>query len=122
MYKCEICHDVSKPGQPVIRHTVYRERPKSSGLEIAREVSVCSRCSADLERIPLNRLIVERASERTGRLEWKRSQRAIRKQAERVIRAAGRPKKVSKPVQLDIPHITQHPSPAEPKRLKAFNE
>jgi hypothetical protein len=60
VYRCELCTAVVGPGEPLRRHTVYREVPylragegragpiKSTRKEIAREIVVCASCAAAL--------------------------------------------------------------------------
>jgi hypothetical protein len=61
VYRCELCTVVVGPGEPLRRHTVYREVPylrpaddgrgipvRSTRKEIAREIIVCPSCAAAL--------------------------------------------------------------------------
>lgn len=57
-YRCEICNDVVKAGQPKLRHTVWREVPTGRFVEVgrawnevtrrevARELALCRECHA----------------------------------------------------------------------------
>lgn len=56
MYRCSLCAEVSQPGQPLLRFTLYQEH--SSHLrrqgDIAREIPVCRECQRALHLgIPL---------------------------------------------------------------------
>lgn len=52
-YRCEVCHEVSRPKQQQLRYAVLRPRPVTPwnlvpGTEVAREVAVCPTCHRDL--------------------------------------------------------------------------
>lgn len=54
MYRCEVCKAVSLPGEPRRVHIICRSVPKSLGSkqsrsEIAREVTICRECKAELD-------------------------------------------------------------------------
>lgn len=87
MYRCEICYDVSPPGQPLLRHVVYRPQKKSPwnpnpGLEVEREVAVCTECLHDLKKEYLSDLIVAHTFTRVARIERVRQRKAKRKREE----------------------------------------
>ena len=48
MYRCQICLNISQPGQDMLRHVIERPR-RSCGTEIAREVAVCRKCHKELQ-------------------------------------------------------------------------
>lgn len=61
MYRCECCTDVSRPGQPMLKHVLYRRvqcglRYDGKGKpvpdvrrEAAREIALCEGCSQALD-------------------------------------------------------------------------
>lgn len=71
MYRCEICHSISKPGQPKLIHNLYKPRVvkqawhrrfhgpsgkfrmeqevQSIPPQIDREIPVCRSCKSDLD-------------------------------------------------------------------------
>ena len=98
MYRCQICLDVSKPGQAMVRHVEYRDRPATpwnpkSGLEVACETPVCQSCFLALQSGSLQYgvagLMASQESARTLRREEKSRRRAERKAAERASLAGG---------------------------------
>lgn len=96
-YRCEVCLEVSKPRQQMLRHVVTRPRPVTPwnqvpGTEVAREVPVCPTCHRDLTvgpvangRYPMTLadLMAAHAFTRVDRLEREQSARAVKKNAER---------------------------------------
>lgn len=88
MYRCKICNTLRRKGEPLLRHTVYREVPYTRAVilsierrldgtevkhtsyepakrkEIAREIPVCGGCHARLEEgVPLVSLLRQHAPE-----------------------------------------------------------
>lgn len=57
MYRCSICHSVSPPHLPQLRHVVERTVGNPPRREIAAELVVCPRCKAALEREVLTHVI-----------------------------------------------------------------
>ena len=96
MYRCEVCYDVSQPGQPQLRHVIQRQRPKTpfnsgAGTEIAREVCVCRHCQSMLSGSTTYQQVYRahrkmRASRMDEEKREKRKRRLFRKEAERMPR------------------------------------
>ncbi len=63
MYKCEMCQESSKPGEPRRVHVLYKPSARHSGVEVAREVAVCELCEFELGsgRKTLDQLVAEHA-------------------------------------------------------------
>jgi hypothetical protein len=54
MYRCNLCGDLSEPGQALRTHVVERPSPKHPGSEIACEIAICAHCNEELTRgVPL---------------------------------------------------------------------
>lgn len=137
MYRCEICLEVSKPKQPMLRHVVTRDRPTTvwnskPGTETAREIAVCPKCLAELSGwfgqpkhgpLSLRDLITAHTLTRVARKEKERQRRSKRKQAERerlkmyrppLFRQAQQPKAPPKPEKVVT--VLQQPVVVTPAR------
>jgi len=65
VYRCQACRRVSKPGQPILKHVVYRLVDDAWGKqrsEVEREIPVCRACLHDLDLgVPLADVIQAKA-------------------------------------------------------------
>mgnify|MGYP001615594400 CR=1 FL=1 len=99
MYRCGICGHLSKPNQPRLTHVEYRQ--KLRGLETAREVAVCPRCSKSLQDSTLSAMERRQRGAVESRIRQEREARKNRKRAKLI--AAGLA------VQSDPPRGIVHP-------------
>lgn len=56
MYNCEVCDRVRGPGLPLIKHTIYRDKP-DGGKEIHQEIPVCPECERLASFTPIGILV-----------------------------------------------------------------
>ena len=114
-YRCEICADVSPPGQPLLRHVVERHRPQTpwgaAGTEIAKEVAVCARCAKDLQIAHIDDLVNNRWLTKRSRLILERTERQQRLQRRKELERTQRPSLLRK---------TKVPTPASIQAVRVL--
>lgn len=63
MYNCEVCGCVRGPGLPLLKHTIYRDKPDGS-KEVHQEIPVCSECQTLSGFTPIGILIRQKGKVR----------------------------------------------------------
>ena len=89
MYRCQICLNISQPGQDMLRHVIERPR-RSCGTEIAREVAVCRKCHRELQTELFNDLWDSHSVTRRLRPRQEKRERRERKDFLRLAEEAAR--------------------------------